>query len=154
MSELQPLIEQLTGDAGRDGITKLVVGAIVHSGGQVLTVRRSAADPFMPGIDELPSGGVDDGEDLLDALARELAEEIGWTGASRAGPSFAGTFDYLSGSGRKTRQFTFALAHDGTPITLSSEHSAHRWIDPADLDGTGLTDETAQTIRDWAAGLG
>ena len=154
MTALQPLIEQLTGEAGRDAITKLVVGAIVHSGGQVLIVRRSDTDPFMPGIEELPSGGVDHGEDLLDALARELAEEIGWTGASRAGPAFAGTFDYLSGSGRKTRQFTFALAHDGTPITLSGEHTAHRWIDPADLNETGLTDETAQTIRNWATGLG
>jgi 8-oxo-dGTP diphosphatase len=145
-------LQQLPRDAGRDGIQKLVVGAVVHSAGRVLILRRSAADPFMAGIEELPSGGVEPGEGLLTALARELAEEIGWADVPPPDPGFTGSFDYLSGSGRKTRQYTFALAYDATAVTLSGEHTAYRWIDPADLGGTDLTSETAQTIRDWAQG--
>ncbi|WP_121433741.1 NUDIX domain-containing protein [Actinomadura pelletieri] len=55
-------IQQLQADADRDGITKLVVGAIVHTDGQVLILRRSTEDAFMAGIEELPSGGVEPGE--------------------------------------------------------------------------------------------
>jgi 8-oxo-dGTP diphosphatase len=144
-------LQQLTGDAARDGIRKLVAGAIVHHAGQVLILRRSPADPFMPGIEELPSGGVDDGEDLLTALRRELAEEIGLTGQLTVDPDFAVSFDYLSGSGRKTRQHTFAVPHNGHGIRLSPEHVAFRWIEPNGLADSDLTRETTQTIRDWAA---
>ncbi|XRQ09285.1 NUDIX domain-containing protein, partial [Actinomadura welshii] len=73
-------MQRLHSDADRDGVIKLVVGAIVHANGQVLILRRSTEDAFMAGIEELPSGGVEQGENLLTALERELAEEIGWTG--------------------------------------------------------------------------
>ncbi|RSN70205.1 hypothetical protein DMH08_06555 [Actinomadura sp. WAC 06369] len=144
-------MQQSHADADRDGIAKLVVGAIVHTDGRVLILRRSAEDAFMAGIEELPSGGVEPGEDLLTALERELAEEIGWTGPLILDPGVVAHFDYISGSGRKARQYTFGLAHHGRPITLSSEHTAHRWLHPADLNDSEVTHETARTIRDWAA---
>lgn len=143
-------IHQLTTDADRDGIQKIVVGAVVHSGGRVLILRRSA-DDFMPGIEELPSGGVEPGEDLFAALQRELAEEIGWTGRVTVDGGFVVHFDYVSGSGRRTRQFTFGLPYDGHPVTLSGEHTAFRWVNPGDVAGTDLTEESARVVRDWAA---
>ena len=145
------MIDRLIDAAARDGIDKLVVGAIVHRDGQVLILRRSAADPFLPGIEELPSGGVEDGEDVLTALARELAEEIGWDGPPHTDPGFVSCFDYTSGSGRRARQYTFAVTYAGHEIRLSAEHTAYRWIAVDDLVGSDLTAETAQTIRDWAA---
>jgi 8-oxo-dGTP diphosphatase len=150
VSELQ---QRLIDGAERDGIEKLVVGAIVHDGRQVLIVRRADGDPFMPGIEELPSGGVEDGEDLLTALTRELTEEIGWTGPGplTADPSVVSAFDYTSGSGRRARQFTFAVRYDGHDIELSAEHSGYRWVDAGDLARSDLTGETAQIIRAWAA---
>lgn len=140
---------RLRDEARRDGVQKLVVGAIVHDRGQVLVLRRSAND-FMGGIEELPSGGVERGEDLLGALGRELREEIGWRGRVRVDDGFVSTFDYVSGSGRKARQFTFAMPHDGSRIRLSGEHTAYRWLAPAELGGSDVTDETAATIREWA----
>ncbi|MFV2172050.1 NUDIX domain-containing protein [Actinomadura sp. LOL_016] len=144
-------IQQLHADAERDGIGKLVVGAIVHTDGQVLILRRSAEDAFMAGIEELPSGGVEPGENLLTALERELAEEIGRTGPLTLDVGFVTHFDYISGSGRNARQYTFGLAHHGQPIILSTEHTAHRWLHPDNLNDSDVTDETARTIRDWAA---
>ncbi|MFG1707425.1 NUDIX domain-containing protein [Nonomuraea sp. M3C6] len=142
-------LQQLIDDADRDGIDKLVVGAVVHSGGQVLILRRTV-DDFMGGIEELPSGGVEGGEDLLQALARELAEEIGWHHPLTVEPGFAATFDYTSGSGRAARQLTFAVSAPDRAVTLSAEHTACRWIDPADADDTDLTPESVQIIRAWA----
>jgi 8-oxo-dGTP diphosphatase len=141
-------LQRLVDDADRDGIEKLVVGAVVHSGGRVLILRRSGGDAFLPGIEELPSGGVEAGEDLLTALHRELAEEIGWTGPLTLDPGFVTHFDYVSGSGRKARQYTFSLPHHDQPITLSAEHT-DRWVAPTDLADTDITEETTQTIRDW-----
>lgn len=146
-------IQQLHADADRDGITKLVVGAIVHADGQVLTLRRSTEDTFMAGIEELPSGGVEPGENLLAALERELAEEIGWTGPLTIDPGFVTHFDYTSGSGRQARQYTFGVPHHGQPIVLSAEHTTHRWLRLVDLNDSDLTDETARTIRDWATSM-
>ena len=142
-------IQQLYVDANRDGIAKLVIGAIVHTEGQVLILRRSAKDTFMAGIEELPSGGVEPGENLLTALERELAEEIDWADELTLDPGFVTHFDYISGSGRRARQYTFGVPHQGRPIVLSSEHTAYRWLDPADLADSDVTAETAQAIRDW-----
>lgn len=137
--------------AQRDGVAKLVVGAIVHDQHKILILRRSPDDDFMAGIEELPSGTVEPGETLLEALHRELAEEIGHTGPLTIAPGFATSFDYTSRSGRKTRQHTFAVTYTGHPIELSPEHTTHRWITPTDLPTSDLTAETARTIRQWAA---
>lgn len=144
---------RLTDDAERDGIDELLIGAIVHHQGRVLLLRRSPDDTFLPGREGLPAGGVENGEDLPAALARELAEEIGWTGPLTLNPGFVTHFDYTTGSGLKARQYTFAMAHDGSPVTLGPEHTAHRWIPPAEADTSDLTEESIQTIRDWAAYL-
>jgi 8-oxo-dGTP diphosphatase len=144
-------VRALTEEARRDGIEKLVVGAVIHRGDHVLILRRSEDDAFLPGIEELPSGGVEDGEDLLTALVRELSEEIGWTGRLTLDPAFVASFDYVSGSGRRTRQYTFAALYEGHEIRLSDEHRGHLWITAAGLDGSDLTAESVQTIREWAA---
>ncbi|MCP2343286.1 NUDIX domain-containing protein [Actinomadura rupiterrae] len=144
-------LPRLAARAVRDGIGKLVVGAVVHDQGKVLILRRSPTDPFLPGIEELPSGGVDDGESLADALARELAEEIGWDGPLDLDAGFVATFDYLTGSGRRARQFTFGLPSNASAVVLSDEHVGFRWLEPVELDGSDVTPETAGTVRAWAA---
>ena len=140
--------DRLRDKARRDGIQKFAVGAIIHDRGRVLLLCRSTSD-FISGIEELPSGGVEADEDLLTALGRELREEIGRGGRLRDA-GFVSSFDYVSGSGRKARQFTFAVPHDGARIRLSAEHSACRWVTPAELDGSDVTDETAAMIREWS----
>ncbi|MEE3328597.1 MAG: NUDIX domain-containing protein [Myxococcota bacterium] len=61
-----------------DGIQKAVVGAVIVKEGKALLIQRTA-DDFMGGLVELPSGTVDLGEDLMDALIREITEETGLT---------------------------------------------------------------------------
>ncbi|MFW5420732.1 NUDIX domain-containing protein [Nocardiopsis sp. CNT-189] len=144
-------LQSLVDDAERDRIAKLVVGAVVHDRGRVLILRRSLSDDFLPGIEELPSGGVEAGESLMEALARELAEEVGWSGPVEPDAGFTASFDYVSGSGRPARQYTFGLAWNGSPVVLSGEHTGHRWIAPGELGATDLSPESRQTIREWAA---
>ncbi|WP_336053084.1 NUDIX hydrolase [Streptomyces sp. CA2R101] len=125
------LISGLLAAADRDAVTKHVVGAVIPDGdGRVLLMRR-AADDFLGGLWELPSGGVDPGESLLDALRREVREETGLPLVSI--DDYLGHFDYTSGSGKRARQFTFAASADlGVPVRLSpDEHDAYRWADAA-----------------------
>jgi 8-oxo-dGTP diphosphatase len=119
------LDESLTVAARSEGIEKHVVGAVVHHAGAVLLLTRSVNDTFLPGIEELPSGGVEDGETLAQALDRELLEEVGFS-AGTVETGFLATFDYVSGSGRLTRQFTVSVPLNDRVVVLSDEHSAYR----------------------------
>lgn len=142
------LDQSLAAEAHAQGVEKLVVGAVIHDRGRVLVVTRSAKDDFLPGIDELPSGSVHAGETLLEGLNRELREEVGFP----AGPLDAGfleTFDYASGSGRLTRQFTVSLHLATREIRLSEEHSTYQWVAPDDLDLVSLTPETKSVVAAW-----
>jgi 8-oxo-dGTP diphosphatase len=87
-----------------------------------------ADDDYLGGLWELPSGGVDEGETLTEALHREVAEETGLTVTAIG--AYLGHFDYLSKSGKKTRQFNFTaqVAHESDTVKLT-EHDAYLWAD-------------------------
>jgi 8-oxo-dGTP diphosphatase len=122
--ELASLLEELNAEAERDGVQQLVVGAVVQHDGRVLLLRRPD-DDFMGGIFELPSGKVEAGEALDVALVREVKEECGLDVAAIR--DYLGSFDYASGSGKKSRQFSFAVdVAAPEPITLQ-EHDTYAW---------------------------
>lgn len=111
-------------EAERDEIRRLVVGAVIVRHHRVLILRRRRSD-FLSGRWELPSGVVEPGEALGEALARKVTENTGLevTGVS----DYLGDFDYLTGEGARTRQFTFVVDVAATgPVTLT-DHDAHLW---------------------------
>ncbi|SNR74241.1 8-oxo-dGTP diphosphatase [Haloechinothrix alba] len=126
----ETLLARLTAEADLDGVAQLVVGAVVQHCGMVLLLQRPE-DDFMGGIFELPSGKVEQGEALDAALLREVKEETGLDVATIH--DYLGSFDYASGSGKKSRQFNFAVdVIAPEPIALH-EHDAYTW--------TALTEE-------------
>ena len=140
----QDQIRSLEGEMQRDGIQKVVVGAVVRRDGLVLLLKRQS-DDFMGGLVELPSGTVDSGEAIIDALKREVREE---TGLEIDGiDSFIGTFDYTSGSGKKTRQLNFLIYTDKREVKLNpEEHTESYWVDP-DSNVFKALNISAKTIR-------
>jgi len=132
--ELASLFEKLNAEAKRDGVQQLVVGAVVQHNGKVLLLQRQE-DDFMGGIFELPSGKVEADEALDAALIREVKEESDLDVAAIG--DYLGSFDYTSGSDKKSRQFNFAVdvASPG-PVELQ-EHGAYAW--------TALTEEQPVT---------
>lgn len=122
--EQASLLEQLSDEAERDGVQQFVVGAVVQHEGNVLLLQRPE-DDFMGGIFELPSGKVEGGEALDAALIREVKEETGLD--VTAVRDYLGSFDYTSGSGKKSRQFNFAVdVANSEPVELQ-EHDAYTW---------------------------
>lgn len=93
------LYELLIKKGEQEGIIKNVIGAIIlNEKSQVLIMSRKT-DDFMGGIDELPSGNMEKGENIYDALVREVKEETNIDVVNMK--SYIGNFDYISGSGKK-----------------------------------------------------
>lgn len=144
------LIHQLQKQLTQDGIQKVVVGAVIKDPRPdavgVLVLKR-VDDDFMGGLVELPSGTVDQGEGLLDALKREVAEETGLS--VKEVMSYVDSFDYISGSGKKTRQFNFAVSvHNGGVRLNPQEHQDFYWIDSSSeqFSQLNISDKTRKTI--------
>ncbi len=147
MSVSQDQIKTLEDDIKRDGVQKIVVGAVICRGDAVLLLKRQA-DDFMGGLVELPSGTVDAGEDIIDALKREVREETGLE--INDIDSFIGTFDYTSGSGKKTRQLNFLVYTDMRKIKLNpAEHTESYWLNPSDntFESLNISNETKRIIQ-------
>lgn len=136
------LLDDLSRAAERDGIEKTVVGAVIADpNGHVLLLRRTA-DDYLGGLWELPSGGVDPGESLIEALRREVAEETGLTVAAVV--DYLCHFDYRSGSGRTTRQYNFAATVTSTEQAVElTEHDVHLW---ADITGQNRASSAVQAV--------
>lgn len=123
-----------------------MVGAVIHQKSKVLLLKRNA-DDFMGGLVELPSGTVDGDEDLIAALVREVKEETG-LGVINV-EKFLSSFDYISGSGRKTRQLNFLVSVNDDDIVLNpGEHIGYYHLDPRDesFNSLNISDETKQVI--------
>jgi 8-oxo-dGTP diphosphatase len=143
------LLDQLSTLARSDGVQQFVVGSIVHDEDKVLLLRRPS-DDFMGGIFELPSGKVEAGETLDDALIREVNEETGLAVTDIR--EYVGSFDYTSGSGKKARQFNFAVTvAQPKPVELQ-EHDAYLWAPlDSDLPVTDAVNKIVQKYRQLRA---
>jgi 8-oxo-dGTP diphosphatase len=135
-------LDDLCAKAEADGVQQFVVGAVVADNEAVLLLQRPIND-FMGGIFELPSGKVEASEALDVALRREVEEETGLT-VTEIG-EYLGSFDYTSGSGKKTRQFTFVVTVGYTEPVRLTEHDNYRW---APLSGNIPVTDAVSTLLD------
>jgi len=134
------------------------VGVVLfHRDGRVWLGRRNQQPP--PYNWQFPQGGVDEGEDLLDAARRELAEETGVTSANLLGrtdgwisydfpPEVAGSKMARGWMGQKQVWFAFLFTGDESEIDLEAhgevEFESWRW---------GRLDETPELIVPFKRGV-
>lgn len=133
--------------AGKAGIGRLVVGALLVENAKVLLLRRKQED-FMGGILELPSGKVEEGETFKTALEREVGEETGLR--IKTITSYLGSFDYQSASGKPTRQFNFSAEPFSGELKLSpTEHDAYQWVGPGEIGSVHVSESVALLLRSF-----
>ena len=123
-----------------EGIIKNVVGGIILNSQNEILIMTRKTDDFMGGIDELPSGNMDNGENIYQALIREIKEETNLD--VKEVTSYVNSFDYISGSGKKARQYNFVVKVESTDEVLLTEHDSYKWqsIDEA-RNNPKITDE-------------
>ncbi len=107
-------------------VQEVAVAVIQRADGQILLGRRPAGKVYA-GFWEFPGGKVEPGEPVLEALARELHEELGLT-LERAYPWITRTFTYPHGTVRL--RFFRVVRWRGT--LTDREHEALAWHRPGD----------------------
>ena len=140
------LYELLIRKGEQEGIVKNVVGAIIlNEKNQVLIMSRKTYD-FMGGIDELPSGNMEQGENIYGALVREVKEETNLDVVNVK--SYIGSFDYISGSGKKARQYNFVLDVKNTENIILTEHDGYNWLIIEEIrKSSKITDEVKYILE-------
>lgn len=129
----------------------LAVSAAIIRNGKVLIVRR--ARPPAGGLYTLPGGGVEVGETLVEAVAREVREETGLTVEPVA---LAGYREAIvrDGAGRIERHFVilpFAARWIAGEPMLNDELSEAIWLDPAAITGLKTTAGIAEIVANALA---
>ena len=138
--------DYLVEKAKEDGIQKLVVGGVVLNSNREVLILTRKLDDFMGGIDELPSGNIEKNENLYEGLIREVKEETNLD--VKTIDSYINSFDYLSGSGRKSRQFNFAVTVVDDEDVIISEHDGYKWLSIDDCrNNTKITNEVKNAIE-------
>jgi ADP-ribose pyrophosphatase YjhB (NUDIX family) len=123
------------------------VGAVVIAQGRIVLVKR-AHEP-LKGEWNLPGGGVELGETLQEACAREVLEETGLE--VRVG-SVIEVFDRIMRDDNGVVQYHFVLVDYlcrvvGGTLRHGSDASEVTLADPFDLDSYGLTEKARQVIE-------
>ncbi|HET7925195.1 MAG TPA: Nudix family hydrolase [Rhodanobacteraceae bacterium] len=111
----------------QDEPVHVVAGVIRDATGRVLVAERPAGK-HLAGYWEFPGGKSDPGESPLDALRRELAEELGIR-VEAAEPLISVPWTYPEK--RIVLDAWLVTAYSGD--AHAREHGALRWFDPADL---------------------
>jgi 8-oxo-dGTP diphosphatase len=148
MNELKQIpdklfFDKLRAEADRDQIQKIVMGGVIINNGKVLLLERPA-DDFMGGIHELPSGKLEEGESLKAGLIREIKEETGLDVNQVL--RYLGSFDYLSGSGKKCRQYNFLVSVKNTEKIVLTEHSSYLWVEKENIKKSKVTDSVKEIL--------
>jgi 8-oxo-dGTP diphosphatase len=107
---------------------RLAAGAVFLNNCRILLLRRAASES-LPGLYELPSGHVENGESVESALKREAFEETGLL-ISKI-DRFVGAFIYSQSDHEPVLQLNYqVLAERLDNVTLSDEHDAFAWHGP------------------------
>jgi len=112
-------------------LVTVAVGILIDDAGRVLVARR-APEAHQGGLWEFPGGKVEAEETLLEALARELREELGVRVEST--------------------EPLLVLEHDyGDKQVRLDVHRVTRWSgQPRGLEGQPLAWQRPEQLRDWA----
>lgn len=100
--------------------------AIIEKYGKILVLKRSSKDPFNADYWDLPGGVMNFGEEVTQALKREVKEECGLD-VDILSPMDVST---RIGEGEQYVAATFICEYKSGTVKLSKDHSEFKWIDP------------------------
>ena len=107
---------------------KIVLTGIIKCNNEYLIVQRSNTDDFLPGIWEFPGGNIEENETILEALKRELKEEIGYE-LDTNNEKIVHFYDEIKDSLHYIElDFLIKVNTEDINIKLSNEHDDYKWV--------------------------
>lgn len=103
---------------------------IINHGGKILALRRAPNDHSRGGNWDLPGGGYEQGEDVIEAIKREVMEEVGLTVISASPVYFTNRIGVSEGFFKGDTVFgaCYACSDWVGEVELSSEHVEFQWV--------------------------
>lgn len=103
-----------------------------------MLIQRDLEDDAFPGFWELPSGGIDDGEEKETSVVREVKEEAG-IDVSNMNLKLVDSEDYSftkeNGDIKNVTEMTYLVSLDYRPeVILSDEHTNYQWVSLLELE--------------------
>ncbi|PZQ91625.1 MAG: hypothetical protein DI534_01235 [Leifsonia xyli] len=137
----QPDEELPVRGGSRPAVLRVAAAIVTDADGRTLLVRKAGTTRFMQ-----PGGKIEEGESAIDALTRELAEEIG-VALDVTSAEYLGLFRAAAANEEDTIVLAavFAMAIE-REVTASGEIEELLWVDDPDLDLDGV--EVAPLTRD------
>ena len=129
----------------------IVVAVIQNSAGEILVCKKPARRGVFPGQWAIPGGGIEPGERMLDALRREVREEVGLE-IQAIQPLFFkdGEYPKLYPDGSQQDVYMIFLLFScravSKAVQLGEEFEAFAWVKAADLGQYDLNEQTRDTF--------
>ena len=108
---------------------------IVRNDGYILALKRAADDHSRGGNWDLPGGGYEQGELVIDAIKREVLEEVGLIVEDLSPVYFTNNIGVEEGFFQGDNVFgtCYSCTHWRGEISLSDEHTEYKWFTPTDF---------------------
>jgi mutator protein MutT len=119
---------------------------IINKQGEILLLRRSANDEFMPGSWDLPGGTVEEREHPIDAAVRETQEEAGLLVVDLKPLTVHSIWDV-----KKKKQFItiifYTKKYRGRLELDPNDHDDYIWVKPAKVKGMYVVPYLPQVVQ-------
>jgi len=136
--------EEGTLDVDSDARQLLAVAAVIVRGETVLAMRRSATKDAGAGLWETLSGRVRPGEDPLEAMSREIAEESSLEVAIDRRP--VDVYAAMRGS-EPMVVIVYRARWKRGEVVRSAEHDDHRWCSLEELERLSTLTRLLRAVR-------
>lgn len=123
-----------------------IVALIISPRPSFLVLHRTPGDRTWPDVWSLPGGKVDEGESSLEALERELPEELGKEIRIKD-PTPILDREVTSPTKRNFRLMACVHRCEEFEVELSSEHDGYRWATVEEIPGMNLAPVARELIE-------
>ena len=108
------------------------VTGIIENGGKFLFIRRSRLSTNMPGKWVFPGGKCEKGEDVIEALYRELKEETGLSFTNDI--AFLSSYQFLRKEDQSSSEgLVFLVRSKDKTVKKNFSGEEYKWINPEDI---------------------
>ena len=115
---------------------RLIQKCIVADGkGRILALRRAVDDHSRGGNWDLPGGGYEQGKDVIEAIKREVMEEVGLVAEVLSPIFFTNKIGVAEGffAGDNVFGICYTCNAWSGDVAISEEHVEYKWINPKEF---------------------